>query len=457
VLKIAITKYLVVSFISFAVTYSMYHLTVFTIGHSLLLFAFLQFISFVMFLLQFNKNKNKGIEHLQQMVTGFTQDDFKEYPHYEVDMGVYDLSRKIKELRQRYQEEILTYKQAQDRFFHILQNIKSAVILLDKNSNIQFLNAAGEELFQVSRIDVMTKPHWKLGRESGLSSKIDEVRKTGEVVTTEIKLSYPFPRVMETTISPTTINDKGFQETVILMHDVTERGIMDQMRKEFVANVSHELKTPLTSIKGFTETLLDGALDNRNVSERFLTIIYKEADRLEEMVNSLLDLSVIESKGIQKNEVNMVQLIEQAVEQMSYVANKKDILFSFSYSSPGITMLGDENRLKQIIINLLSNSINYSKENKKILVNLVEKDREIHLTIKDQGIGIPAEHMDRIFERFYRVDSSRNQKSGGRGIGLSIVKQIVKQHGGHIQIKSTVNVGTTIAIIFPSKENHNHV
>lgn len=191
------------------------------------------------------------------------------------------------------------------------------------------MNAAGEELFQVSRIEAITRPHWKLGRESGLSSKIEEVRKTGELVTTEIKLSYPLPRVMETTISPTTMSEKGYQEIVILMHDVTERGIMDQMRKEFVANVSHELKTPLTSIKGFTETLLDGALEKREVSERFLTIIYKETVRLEEMVNSLLDLSVIESKGIEKNEVNMVQLIEQAVEQMNYVANKKDILISF--------------------------------------------------------------------------------------------------------------------------------
>jgi two-component system phosphate regulon sensor histidine kinase PhoR len=435
----------------------MYHLTVFTIGHSLLLFAFLQFISFTIILLHFNKNRNKGIEHLEQMMESFIQNELREYPHYEMDMRVYDLSRKIRELKQRYEEEVLTYKQAQDRFFHILQNIRSSVILLDKNGNIQFLNAAGEELFQVSRIDVITKPHWKLGRESGLSSKIDEVRRTGESVTTEIKLRYPFPRLMETTVSPTTVNDKGFQEIIILMHDVTERGIMDQMRKEFVTNVSHELKTPLTSIKGFTETLIDGALENRDVTERFLTIIYKEADRLEEMVNSLLDLSVIESKGIEKNEVNLVQLIEQSVEQMNYVANKKDILISFSYSSPRIIILGDESRLKQIVINLLSNSINYSEENKKIVVSLIEKDREIHLTIKDQGRGIPAEHIDRIFERFYRVESSRDQKSGGRGIGLSIVKQIVKQHGGQIQIKSTVNVGTTITIVFPNQEKHNHV
>jgi two-component system phosphate regulon sensor histidine kinase PhoR len=429
----------------------MYHLTVFTIGHSLLIFVFLQSIFFVMILRLFNKNKNKGIEHLQQMMTGFLQNDVRDFPHYEMDMKIYDLSRKIKELKQRYQEETLTYKQAQDRFLHILQNIKSAVILLDRNGKVQFLNMAGEELFQVSRIEVMTKPHWKLGRESGLSSKVEEVRKTGEIITTEIRLSYPFPRVMETTISPTTISEKGFQEIVILMHDVTERGIMDQMRKEFVANVSHELKTPLTSIKGFTETLLDGALQEREVSERFLTIIYKEADRLEEMVNSLLDLSVIESKGIQKKEVNLVQLLEQAVEQMNYVASKKGILISFSYTSADITMLGDENRLKQIVINLLSNSINYSNEGKEIFVSLVEQGQEFHLTVKDQGRGIPAEHIDRIFERFYRVDTSRDQKSGGRGIGLSIVKQIVKQHGGHIQIKSTVNVGTTVTMIFPYK------
>lgn len=431
----------------------MYHLKVFTIGSSLFIFALLHLSTFVVILLYFEKRKNKGIDHLQQMITGFIQDDHREFLHYEGDMRVFDLSRKIRELKQRYKEDTLSYKQAQDRFFHILQNIKSTVILLDRNGKILFLNAAGEELFQVSRIEAITRPHWKLGRESGLSSKIEEVRKTGELVTTEIKLSYPLPRVMETTISPTTMSEKGYQEIVILMHDVTERGIMDQMRKEFVANVSHELKTPLTSIKGFTETLLDGALEKREVSERFLTIIYKETVRLEEMVNSLLDLSVIESKGIEKNEVNMVQLIEQAVEQMNYVANKKDILISFSYSSPGITLLGDQNRLKQIVINLLSNSINYSKEGKRIRVSLVDKDDEMKLTIKDQGIGISTEHVDRIFERFYRVDSSRHQKSGGRGIGLSIVKQIVKQHGGHIQIKSTVNVGTTITIIFNVSNN----
>jgi signal transduction histidine kinase len=160
---------------------------------------------------------------------------------------------------------------------------------------------------------------------------------------------------------------------------------------------------------------------------------------------------MIESKGLQLKEVNMVPIVEQVIEQMNFSASKKDVKITSTYSAPNIVILGEENRLKQVVLNLLSNSINYSKEKKEIHVELEEREQEAQLTIKDQGIGIPNEHMERIFERFYRVDSSRDQKSGGRGIGLSIVKQIVKQHGGHIQIKSTVNVGTTVTIIFPYK------
>lgn len=137
----------------------MYHLKVFTIGSSLFIFALLHLSTFVVILLYFEKRKNKGIDHLQQMITGFIQDDHREFLHYEGDMRVFDLSRKIRELKQRYKEDTLSYKQAQDRFFHILQNIKSTVILLDRNGKILFLNAAGEELFQVSRIEAITRPH----------------------------------------------------------------------------------------------------------------------------------------------------------------------------------------------------------------------------------------------------------------------------------------------------------
>jgi two-component system phosphate regulon sensor histidine kinase PhoR len=447
-LKQALHKYLLVTIISLAMTYGAYYLMLFAMGHSLLFFAFFQLIGFIFILNRYENEKENHINDLYEMVTSFQQGKDGPFRTVQPDNDFYALSSKIKELKQKYQEEIYVYRQAHQRFLHILQNIKSAVILLDNEGKVQFINSSGEDIFLVNRVEVLTKTHWKFGRESGLSEKIDHVRKTGQAIQTEIQLEYPLPRLLETTISPIKSENKSLFDVVILLHDVTERGQMEQLRRELVANVSHELKTPLTSIKGFTETLLDGAIEDREHTELFLNIISRETNRLQEMVDSILDLSTIESKGIKFTQVDLVQIVSQSIEEMNFLANEKDITISCLTDAPEIFISADENRMKQVIINLLSNSIKYSNNHKQIVVQVKESQENIQLSVKDQGIGIPPEHLDRVFERFYRVDSSRNQKSGGRGIGLSIVKQIIKQLGGHIQIKSSLHTGTRITIIF---------
>lgn|GEM_PF-6894992 len=451
VLKEEINLFFLFTCFSMIMAYSVYHTTFMTIGPSLFVFGVLQIIFFSYLALRHHKIKLKSMQELYRIINHFQVEDKNDIRIEQQDEDFYLLSKRLLECKQKFLEDRYIYKHAQIRFLHILQNISSPVLLLDNEGKIQFLNSAGEQLFQVSRLDVISKTHWKIGRVTGISVWIEKVRKSGKPIQTILSFPEPSQKVFEVTISPTKSPDDQIQEIIIVMHDMTEREKLEKLRKEFVANVTHELRTPLTSIKGFTETLLDGALEQREVAEKFLNIIYRESDRLQEMVESLLDLTIIENKPLETSLINLTHILEEAVEEMRIVALEKNISITLENPYGNIFLSAEKYRIKQVLINLLSNSIKYSLPDKHIKVQTKMNSGEVQFIVTDQGFGIPQEHIDRIFERFYRVDSSRNQKSGGRGIGLSIVKQIIKQHGGHIFIHSKENVGTTITVSFPKK------
>jgi two-component system phosphate regulon sensor histidine kinase PhoR len=231
------------------------------------------------------------------------------------------------------------------------------------------------------------------------------------------------------------------------------------MRSEFVANVSHELKTPITAVKGFAETLLAGALDDKEIAKSFLQIIFDESERLNRLIGDILELSKIESKRIplQFSPVEMRSLVERSLHMMQAEAEKKHITLEMQVEED-IYIEADEDRLRQILINLLSNGISYTPDGGKVKVKIeplhssTDRDNEyerVRLTISDSGIGIPKKDLPRIFERFYRVDKARSRVSGGTGLGLSIVKHLVDLHKGTIQVESEVGIGTKFLIDLP--------
>jgi two-component system, OmpR family, phosphate regulon sensor histidine kinase PhoR len=226
---------------------------------------------------------------------------------------------------------------------------------------------------------------------------------------------------------------------------------LDRVRTDFVANVSHELKTPLTSIKGFIETLEDGAIDDKENAAKFLKIISKHAEKLDNIINDLLDLTEIESL---EGEPIMIQfdlnyLLDEVVDGFGpLVASKKQQL-DVHYNGSDFKMNGDKGKIEQVLVNLIDNAIKYTPEEGKISASLFDQKKDLMFVLEDNGIGIQKEHLDRIFERFYRADKARSRELGGTGLGLSIVKHIVVAHKGHVDIDSEPDQGTTATVILP--------
>ncbi|ADQ03658.1 multi-sensor signal transduction histidine kinase [Caldicellulosiruptor owensensis OL] len=237
---------------------------------------------------------------------------------------------------------------------------------------------------------------------------------------------------------------------IFILHDITQQAKLDRMRKQFVADVSHELRTPITTIKTYSETLLD--VDDEAVKREFLGVIIKECDRMTRLISDLLYLSRLDSgENILKiEEVNVSELIRFVCEKMRIHAKKKNQKLLCS-AKENVVIEADRDRLEQVLINLINNAVVYVQEGGQIEVGLEKDEEHVKITVKDNGPGIPEDDLPRIFERFYRVDKARSRSLGGSGLGLSIADEIVKAHGGKIQVESRVGVGTKFTVILPVK------
>jgi two-component system phosphate regulon sensor histidine kinase PhoR len=239
---------------------------------------------------------------------------------------------------------------------------------------------------------------------------------------------------------------------VVVLHDVTRMRKLETLRRDFVANVSHELRTPVTSIKGFVETLLDGALSNPEDAERFLRIIARQADRLNSIIEDLLCLAKIEQSAeaadVVREPTRLQDVLQAAIEECSAMAAERQIALRL-LASPEILVDINPPLIEQAVINLLDNAIKYSDPHSEVLIEAVPTAGEVRIEVRDQGCGIEAEHLDRLFERFYRVDKARSRKQGGTGLGLSIVKHIVHVHGGRVSVASAPRKGSTFTIHLP--------
>jgi len=234
-----------------------------------------------------------------------------------------------------------------------------------------------------------------------------------------------------------------------------EQSKLDEMRKEFVANVSHELRTPLTGIRTYTETLIDGAMDDPQTAQTFLEIIDEEAKRMSALVTDLLELSRLDShrnEAAEKEEIDVLGLLRLTMRQCQILADAKSQTITFEGPEDSCLIMANANRINQVIHNVLSNAIKYSPEGKTVHVKIETDDTHHRITIRDEGIGIPAESLGRIFERFYRVDKARSRAMGGTGLGLAIAKEIMAEYGGTIRAESTPDVGTTMILSFKRAE-----
>ena len=320
----------------------------------------------------------------------------------------------------------------------ILESMESGVIAIDNNENIILINSYSQKLFDL--------------KEDNIGKKISDciidydlinfIREIPEIGTKEVKLFHPIERELRVKKSPIINYLNNSIGIVITVQDITDIKRLENMRSEFVANVSHELKTPLTSIKGFSETLR--YVDDSETKNKFLDIIDKESERLTNLINDILILSNIENIHKMESEYfNPGDVIENVLDMVKNQAYKKSIIIKYNdcFNSE---ILGSKDKFHQLAVNLIENAIKYSNENGIVKIDLTLEEQYFVFKVKDNGIGIPKNDIPRIFERFYRVDKSRSTR--GTGLGLAIVKHIVKLFNGEISVKSKVGIGSTFTV-----------
>ncbi|MCF0148383.1 MAG: HAMP domain-containing protein [Clostridium sp.] len=325
----------------------------------------------------------------------------------------------------------------QNKLEAILESMESGVIAVDNKQNVMLINPYAKNLFGINK-DIIGKNISEYIIDYDI---ISFMRSIHEIETKEIKLLHPIPRELRVKKAPIINTKKIPIGVVITVLDITDIKRLENIRSQFVANVSHELKTPLTSIKGFAETLK--YVEDNNTRNKFLDIIDKEAERLTTLINDILILSNIENNKMKEEEFNPSEVIYDVINMFSKEVNNKEVEINF-YNKGSENLLGDRDKFYQMMLNLVENAVKYS--NNKTVINIrtyTIKNYE-YIEVEDNGIGIPADDLPRIFERFYRVDKSRAK--GGTGLGLAIVKHIVKMFNGEVYVDSEVNKGTKFTI-----------
>ncbi|HEO8419983.1 two-component system histidine kinase PnpS [Niallia sp. FSL W8-0635] len=360
------------------------------------------------------------------------------------------LSSSLNKVAKDMQEMVKAQEIQEDRLGTLIESISSGLLLIDSRGYINLINKSYKDIFFVRSADYLYKQYYKVIPYRQVMDLAEEIFMTEHKViremTLEIKNEKKSFQVYGVPIIGT--NDR-WMGILLVFNDITELKKLEQIRKDFVANVSHELKTPITSIKGFSETLLDGAMEDKGTLEEFLRIILKESHRLQTLIQDLLDLSKLEQHhfSLNKEAFNLTEILNKATKMLEGRAEAKNIKLKFPQSNEIIQIEGDRSRLTQVFLNLITNAVIYTPNDGEINIYVVEKKKKIEVKIQDTGIGIDQAEISRIFERFYRVDKARSRNSGGTGLGLAIVKHLVELHRGTIQVESEMGVGTTFTVI----------
>ena len=355
--------------------------------------------------------------------------------------------------------EIRMLSGERNRSSAILRSMVEGVAVIDADERLVFYNRAFSEIFGVQ--DAEGRPLIEVVRNAELVGLIRKALRGDEGLQNDISMGIVQMQNFSVTAAPVKALDPTGAEhdlakakpsgAVVVLHDVTELRRLERVRQDFVANVSHEFKTPLTAIQGFAETLLGGALDDPTNNRRFLDIIRNHAIRLARLTNDLLKLARIEAGKLEVEffPVGLIELIEGCAETTLMKASRKQITLEIEVP-PGLPAVqGDASLLRDVLQNLLDNAIQYTPAGGHVHVTAEAKGREAVITVSDTGIGIPTSDRERIFERFYRVDAARSREAGGTGLGLSIAKHIVEAHNGRLWVDSVIGEGSKFSFSIP--------
>ena len=353
-------------------------------------------------------------------------------------------------------QRIDSIQRQRDEYQSVLAGMSEAVIVLDGKLTVLETNRAAERIFMQDRKRMIGLPLLKAVRNLALNEFAEKLLTSEQSMSDEftLHLNENSGRMLYIQVHGASLPQHEHAERqareVLVFTDITGIKQSEQIRKDFVSNVSHELKTPITSIKGFVETLMDGASEDTALLQRFLGIILKQADNMHAIIEDLLQLSRLDERSLSMAQtmVDLNEVIEIASEKIKESAREKNMQFSLEGVS-GMEVQGNQGLLEQAVFNLLDNAVKYSEPKGVIRATLRREGGEGVITVLDSGVGIPEEDLPRIFERFYRVDKARSRETGGTGLGLAIVKHIVHVHGGRVLVESTFGEGSAFSIFLP--------
>ncbi len=385
------------------------------------------------------------VESVRSIMFAFAEGRYDERvapkPHY----GSW--ASEINEAARRIEESMTRQNRRTRAMTAVLNQSQNGMLAVDDQMHITLVTATAKQLLGMKSncdgiaLDAAT-------RDVDLESVFQEAMTQDCITTNEVTVHGGKP--LRLYLSPLKQDDKTVG-IVAMVEDISELRRMEQVRNDFAANVSHELKTPLTSIKGFVETLQEGALENPPMAQRFLRIIMMEVDRLTRLINDILSISKMESgqNEVSNERVRIDQMMEDVAEMLSVHASEKGVTLTANQSQEPLYVWGNPDRVEQLLINLMENAIKYNKPEGSVRASLYATGDNIQFLVSDTGIGIAEEHLPRLFERFYRVDKGRSRSMGGTGLGLAIVKHIAISMGGMIEVHSKLGEGTEFLVTLP--------
>lgn len=392
------------------------------------------------------------ISRMNRMATRMASGDLNQRVEVESRDEVGQLAESLNMMADNLQANLDQLAEETGKMQTILSSMADGIIVTDRNGVITLFNRSAERLLGFSPEHIIGKPIEAL---SSVPQVVEIVRSTlssGRQVKKEVRISSPAERILDSSAGCVR-NQKGeIVGSVLDLQDVTEVRRQAEIRKDFVANVSHELRTPVASIRAIVGALQSGGIEDPSVAEKFINSLDAEAERLSLLLNDLLNLSELESGKLlpRRTVVSLRELADEAVSGLAERAKQCGVQLSVRVPSD-LRAYVDRRQMLQVFQNLIDNAIKYTPEGGSVDITGAQTATEVSVTVKDTGVGIAPADLDRIFERFYRVDKARSRQLGGTGLGLSIVKDIVDAHDGRITVESQVGVGSSFTVILPNE------
>jgi two-component system phosphate regulon sensor histidine kinase PhoR len=394
----------------------------------------------------------RPIEAMREGADRFSRGDFQQHLPVSAIKEIGELSETLNTMAQELQKTVSTITEQRNELGAVLSSMAEGVLAMDMEERILGMNQAASVIFECDPRQVQGRTIQEVIRHPELQSLVTKALASEGAVERDVVLYLKEERVLNGHATILRDGEGNRVGVLVVLNDITRLRKLENIRKDFVANVSHEIKTPITAIKGFVETLQDGAMQSPQDAERFLDIIQNHVLRLESLVEDLLSLSRIEQETekeeIVLEEKPIKEVLVGALQFCQVKAEPKQIRMELSCSEDVVARI-NPSLLEQAVVNLLDNAVKYSEPGKSVRVQLETTPQEILIRVRDEGCGIEKQHQERLFERFYRVDKARSRKLGGTGLGLAIVKHIMEAHGGRVSVESQLGRGSTFTLHLP--------